>query len=191
MKPDQKTSWSLTGLACEFGFEFRTAMAYRSGYLKIPPDTKVPGVSKRQFSRSRVGEFLIARRLFGAGMPAAVVQAFLDFVRECRFLEVLFDHPEIPSADKLAASTFLLAFDPAKPAAPYFISSDAVSAEKFRESIDLVIRAEWTFTMLSLASVVDELNGRLRANSKCIEYRPLTAGDKVRAALLELAPIKD
>lgn len=191
MNPELKTSWSLTELACDFDLTFRTAMSYRKGYTRIEPDVKVPGVSKKQFSRKRVAEFLIARRLFTAGLPAGTVQEFLNFVRECKFLEVLFDHPEIKDADRLADAVFLIAFDPAKPSAPYFVSSGAMSAEKFRDCIDLVVRADWTFTLLNLGAIVTELEGRLKASSRCIQYRPLTTGEKVRAALSEFASVRD
>jgi len=81
-KPNK--SWTLTGLCCEFDLPFATAMSYRKGYVHIEPDVKVPGASKKQFSPRQAVKFLVARRLFKAGIVGKVVQRF--------FAEVIDDY---------------------------------------------------------------------------------------------------
>jgi len=88
-----RESWPLTGVACDFGFKFRTAMSYRSGYLKINPTVHVRGKSKMEFSKTDVAKFLVARRLFADGLKAGEVQGVLNFIDEYKVLDPLF-HPE-------------------------------------------------------------------------------------------------
>src|SRR5260370_24571894 len=87
MRPD---SWPLTGLACDFAFHFRTAMSYRSGYLKIDPTVRVRGKRKLEFSKPDVGKFLVARKLFANSLKAGEVQGVLNFLDEYKLLEHLF-----------------------------------------------------------------------------------------------------
>src|SRR5258705_7411082 len=100
-------SWSLTALACDFGFKFRTAMNYRAGTLRINPSVRIRGKSKREFSRADVFKFLSARRMFAAGLRSQEVQGVLNFLDQYGVGEALFS--DNPVGREWLAVTLLIA----------------------------------------------------------------------------------
>jgi len=179
----EERSWGLTELACDFDFRYTTAMSYRKGYIRIEPDLKVKGHGKKRFSKARVCFFLVARQMFRNEIHAKAIQKFLELLVEFRLFERILAGG--PDAERLADTMFFIRYQHDRPEEAQIFAREACSDEQFKKLTDESLRSEWRFTFVSLGAKVRELEARLDAKQRCIDYYPPPTGNYVKMALTE------
>jgi hypothetical protein len=84
--------------------------------------------------------------------------------------------------EEMLDAVWLVTFNPATKQ-PFFIICRGENEAKFQDLIQTIYDAGWKYTLLSLGLIRDELWNRVKANYRCMDYKPKSAGEKVKEAL--------